>query len=249
MRNKHNIFGDHITTQYDAQFAAAKKDGLNWYPWVGRGYEQTGIFVLGMSTDQRDGVDWTKNIASPLNRTDASRMIVAWVDTAENKPFEKIDDKAYGAFTKMAHTFVDGVGAPRGRESLTAFWESVAFNNLFQVAVKEMGYWPEDDAEVENSMRAFYKTCEILKPKLVLAWENDIAFLWPGLRSGKRKIGRVSPRVFEPRKTVSLPPIIGIGHSSRMNQSECREFLLDDPTSKQPIEAFMAHLRKEILGK
>ena len=68
-------YRDHMTEQYDSEFKAVKSHGLHWYPWVGKEYHKTGIFVVGMSTDQRHGKDWTQELENPC---DASRILAAW---------------------------------------------------------------------------------------------------------------------------------------------------------------------------
>ena len=58
-------YEQYMTDEYDSQFRSVKE--LKWDPWVGKNYHKTGIFVVGMSTDQRDGNDWTQNIKPPKN--------------------------------------------------------------------------------------------------------------------------------------------------------------------------------------
>ena len=237
-------YDQHMTTEYDARFKNVKE--LKWYPWVGKHYHKTGIFVVGTSTDQRDGEDWTQNkkwnLGHPRN---ASRALVAWISKADETPFEYKNSDKRSSFAKMANTFIDHVNAARDSNAYAAFWSAVAFTNFIQVAVKNIGDWPERDIE-ENSKRAFYRVCEIIKPKVVLFWENDIQFLWPGHRHGNQKIGRVTPQIVEPENLSFCPAIVGIGHVSRMKQSDCRDFLLKEPVSKEPVKNLFAHLKQRV---
>ena len=235
-------YKQYMTDEYDEDFEKVKE--LKWHPWVGKDYHKTGIFVVGMSTDKRDGGDWTQNpkynLGHPRN---ASRALIANVNTDTDEPF-KGTGRGYGPFGRMANTFIDGVGVTHDENAYGVFSKAIAFNNFFQVTVETIGAWPQN--EVAASKQAFYRTCEIIKPKLVLFWENDISFLWPGHRVGEKQIGRVTPQVFEPDCVAACQPIVGIGHASRMKQSDCLEFLRDDPASKDPIKNFLKHLKQQI---
>ena len=229
-------YEQYMTDEYDSQFRSVKE--LKWDPWVGKNYHKTGIFVVGMSTDQRDG-DWTQYIKPPKTPRDSSRILVTWNNSEELFHY----DKDGRSFQKMAHIFTDEAGWNRGVGAYAAFWQSVAFTNFFQVVVEGMGAWPENK-EIQDSKRAFYRACEIIRPKLVLFWENDISFLWAGHRSCQRKIGRVTPQIIEPEYLAYYPPIVGIGHPARMNQSDCRDFLRSERVSKKPIRNLLNHLKQ-----
>ena len=50
-RRKIPGYKKHMTDEYDERFKEAKD--LEWYPWVGKDYHKTGVFILGMSTYSR----------------------------------------------------------------------------------------------------------------------------------------------------------------------------------------------------
>jgi len=228
---------EYMTTEYDAQFDGVSE--LGWYPWVGRDYDKTRIFVVGMSTDKRDGGDWTESIS---DQRDASRVLVA----CENSNGEMFDysGKHMKSFKNMAHIFTNKAGLKwNSREAMTAFWSSVAFTNFFQIAVDGIGHIPGND-EVERAERVFYETLDIIKPELVLVWSIDLSLFIPGYRAGARMVGRSMPYVLESKlPRTHAVPIIGMGHTSRINQSECIDFLLEDSASKKKVGSFIEYLK------
>lgn len=239
MNASERFHSEYMTTEYDDQFDAVSEFG--WYPWVGQYYYETGIFVVGMSTDKRDGGDWTEGIS---DQRDASRVLVA----SENDKNEMFDysGKHMKSFKNMAHIFTNKAGLKwNSQETMATFWASVAFTNFFQIAVEDIGAIPSDD-EVERAERVFHETLNIIEPKLVLVWSNDISFFIPGYRAGASKIGRVTPYVLEPKiQKTHAAPIVGMGHASRINQSACIDFLLEDSVSKNVITDFIAHLKQQ----
>ena len=214
--------------------------------WVGKDYQKTGIFVVGMSTDQRDGVDWTQNSNHNLgNPRNASRALAAWVNNADEKPFRYDGGRDGVSFQNTAKIFIEGAKAKYDEHTCAAFWGAVAFNNYYQVVVPGIGDTPEQP-DIEKSKRALYATIDIIKPNLVLAWMNDLSVLWLGYRPGDKKIGRITPHVLEPKQPAYFAPIVGISHPSRINRHACLEFLLTDSVSKKPIETLLTHLKQTI---
>ena len=230
-------YKQYMTTEYETQFAAVEE--LWWRPWVGKNYHKTGIFVVGMSTDERDGPDWTKELN---DSREASRVLASWYQPGNEELFEFNENGAL--FKKMAHIFTGPAGLDRCTKTYATFWQSVAFTNFYQDIVESIGVIPERPT-VDKSKRALYETVKIIKPELILVWNNNLNHFSPGRRVGAQKIGRVTPYVIEPFSFNLEAPIVGMGHPSRLNSSACIKFLLNDPASKQPVEDFLQYLKQQ----
>lgn len=238
-------YDQHITKEYDAQFKK-EKENLKWYPWVGKNYHETGIFILGKNTDDRNGPDgsnWTLNLKPPLTFRDASRAIVANINKASDDPFQK-DSPAF-AFQNTAKMFIEGVGAQYDKHTRAVFWEAVAFNNFVQEVIKQSTQVEDvDDGVLQKSRAALSSTINILKPKVVLVWGVQVVDAIDALSiRGEKKINGAYPRVIK-----QTPPIVGIRDPSRSYtpRSEWLEFLKNDPASKKPIGEFLDYLKEQL---
>ncbi len=234
-------YDQHITKDYDLQFEEAKEN-LEWDPWVGKNYHETGIFILGKNTDDRDGPDWTLNLKPPLTSRDASRAIVANIDKASDDPFQK-DSPAF-AFQYTAKMFIEGVGAQYDKRTRTVFWEAVAFNNFVQKVIKQ-GTQVEDvnDGVLQKSRAALLSTIDILKPKVVLVWGVGVVDAIDALSiRGEKMVNRAYPRI-----SKQTPGIVGIRDPSEyFTRSKWLEFLRTDPASKKPIGEFLDYLKEQL---
>ena len=216
----------YMTTKYDERFAKAKQQGLNWYPWVGKDYGKTGIFVLGHTTGWDCG---------DIN---VSRFLVAWINNANDMPlfdYENVDPKDARSFKMFSNMFVNETRCSRAK-----FWASVAFNNFCQCPVEDR----YDQCKCgEESLHAFWETVEIIKPKLVLAWGcRAIDYINPNSH-WRDKLGGTFPRVVE-----ASPPIVSVKHPSWFfNRSTWMKYLCEtEPVSKKPINDFVTHLKQQI---
>ena len=226
----------HMTKKYDEQFQAVPD--LKWSPWVGKNYHKTGILILGMSTHQNNDGDWTKD-----SGRDASRTFF---------DFDHENCTEHGAFSNTSKMFLDGAGVALNQHSHSGFWESVAFNNYYQVAVPERGASPECADDIEGAKNAFFATIKIIKPKLVVVWGVTLAgdMGLPNVEKRQNNIGSRSgayPMVFVGDNET--PPIVWIQHPSALvgdnHQDQWFEFLLSDPASKQPVEDFLQYLKQQ----
>ena len=233
-------YKQYMTTEYETQFAAVEE--LWWRPWVGKNYHKTKIFVVGTSTHKNNGEDWTKDKEHIDCQRNASRVLASWYQPGNEKLFEF--NKNGSLFKKMAHIFTNDARLDQCTKTYAAFWQSVAFTNFYQVTVKSIGAIPERPI-VDKSKRAFYETVKIIKPKLILVWNNDLNHFFPNRRVGAKKIGRVTPYVIEPFPFDLEVPIVGMGHPSRLDQNACINFLRTDPASKQPVEDFLQYLKQQ----
>lgn len=233
-------YDQHITKDYDAQFKEVKD--LLWDPWVGKNYKETGVFILGKNTDDRNGPDWTLNLKPPLTFRDASRAIVANINKASDDPFQK-DSPAF-AFQNTAKMFIQGVGAQYDKHTRAVFWGAVAFNNFVQEVIKQSTQVEDvNDGVLQKSRTALFSTIDILKPKIVLAWGVGIVDAIDALSiRGEKKINGVYPRV-----SKQTPGIVGIRDpSEHFTRSEWLEFLRTDPASKKPIGEFLEYLKEQL---
>lgn len=234
-------YTQHMTDKYDPQFKDVTE--LIWDPWVGKNYHETGVFILGMSTDERNGPDWTLNLEPPLTSRDASRTIIANINKANDDPFQ--GDGYSPAFQKMAKMFIQGVGAQYDERTRAVFWEAVAFNNYYQAVLPEIGGIPEQKSDIsKGSKKAFDATIGIIKPKIILAWTTKIWNL--GLKDDEYETRDKLATGASPRVSKQTPPIIGIKHPAWDGGSEWLEFLRTDPASKKQIGEFLDYLKEQL---
>ncbi len=228
-------YEQNMSDKYDSEFSEAiDPHGLQWYPWVGKDYHKTGIFILGMSTDTRDGGDWTQEIESPLTSRDASRVYFDFDNEDEHKPFQSTSEM-----------FLAGAGKEHDERTREIFWSSVAFNNFFQKALEPgQQVWEVSEELREEGRKAFHATTKIIQPKLVVVWgvETTDAI---GAEKCDEYINGANPRF-----SNQMPPIVGIKHPSGTGQGfdsdKWFDFLRSHPISKNPIENFLQHLKQQI---
>ena len=217
-----------MTKKHDAKFKQAKSQGLNWYPWVGKNYHKTKILILGLSTHRNDkGHDWTKAYGHNASRTFFSF------------------DKGHKPFDTTSKLFLEGAGFDDlNLATHSAFWESVAFNNYYQIAVRTSGATPENDDDIEKAKSAFAATVEIIKPELVVVWGVSLVDRMglPNVKNRKKKVGSTYPRVAA--KEGKLPCIIGTKHPSwAFPRSQWLNFLRTESHSKTQVKNFITYLK------
>ena len=225
-------YRDNMTEQYDSQFGAV--ENLAWYPWVGKNYHKTGIFILGMSTDTRGGGDWTKKPGPSLTSRDASRTFFDFDTQGEHKSFE--------VTSKM---FLAGADKEHNNHTREMFWSSVAFNNFLPKAIApNQRIWDVSEELREEGRKALHATTKIIKPKLVVVWGVETTDALDAEKCDE-KINDTRPRF-----SNQTPPIVGIKHPSGtgrgFDSDKWFEFLRSHPLSKDPIENFLQHLKQQI---
>ena len=222
----------HMTKKYDEKFQAVPD--LKWNPWVGKNYHKTGILILGMSTDQRDGDDWTKEYGREASRS--------FFD------FDHENCSAHGAFSNTSKMFLDGAGVTPNQQSHSVFWESVAFNNYVQEIVSGRGDFPTNKDTLKKYTDALHSTIKIIKPRLVVAWTSDgEKFAAMAIPYEERSESLGGGRKSTPIVCNQKPPIVGIQHPSwwQGHDAEWLNFLRNDPASKQPVEDFLQYLKQQ----
>ena len=247
-------YKQYMTTEYDEQFQSVPD--LKWNPWVGKNYHKTGILILGMSTDARDE-GWKEAADKNAN---ASRQIVAWVNSENDEPFDyESDPRHTRSFKNTTQMFIEAAdGKQNNKENRAAFWELVAFNNFVQdVVKKDTQIWDVDKEIFSRSYDALTATINIIQPKLILVW--GVAVLdrigvcgtinvekTNGLLGSKKNGAR--PRICAGED--GRPPMVGIQHPSALvganHQKEWLGFLCNEPLSKKPINDFLQHLNNTI---
>jgi len=209
---------DHITTEYDAEFA--KIPDLKWDPAVGKNYRDTRIMIMGTSTPASD------------EERDTTRHIV-------------FHDGEHRAFKATSQMFLEEVGIEHNDQNKNLFWSSVAFNNFIQGSVSAQV--PTDD-EVASmapaSVSAYKATVEVIKPDLVIFWSNSLHKHQLGGENTKEceKVGNFTPRV-----ALENPPSVGIYHPGmqpHFSRSAWMEFLKTCEHSKPHVERFLAYLKE-----
>ena len=232
------------TDEYDGRFEDT--DGLHWLPWVGKNYHETRILIIGASTDNRDGGDWTKDPKWGGSQN-ASRVLVSGVDDKDASAFdpECYIKKPLTSFDATVKMFLPEMDIKQARQP---FWSAVAFNNFCQVTIdKREGKCPCQ----EESVQALQATMKILKPELVIAWTTVIR-KWCGfgadeefdtIAGGEGRTGK--PRIAYP--TDQSPAVAGILHPSRHinDGKEWSEFLQTNEYTRKPIANFMDYLQRQ----
>ena len=226
----------HMTKKHDAKFKQAKSQGLNWYPWVGKNYHKTKILILGLSTHRDEtgdetSEDWTDNYGHNASRTFFS--------------FDNNECYGYKPFYTTSKLFLKGAGINElNLATHSAFWESVAFNNYYQIAVRTSGATPENDDDIEKAKSAFAATVEIIKPELVVVWGVSLVDRMglPNVKNRKKKVGSTYPRVAA--KEGEFPCIIGTKHPSwAFPRSQWLNFLRTESHSKIQVKNFITYLK------
>ncbi len=225
-------YEQYMTCEYDPDFA--KVESLKWDPWVGKNYSETGVFVIGASTDARNP-EWGKYADT---HRDASRKF-DFTTTA----FDAAGQKSYKHMTTM---FLNGVGAVYNDQNIAKFWSSIAFNNFYQTVVKNVGDVPSDGQIIERSKGALLSTIRILKPKIVLTWTTEL-WKWGFWEEAqeKEKIGNAIPRIIN-----GNPVVVGMQHPSRWGSNKQRwlDLLLGEHGSKKPIRELMDYLKPQMVN-
>ena len=222
-------YAEHITTQYDEGFAKVKM--LKWYPWVGKNYAHTEILILGMIpyTNKKENLD-------KGGRDDSRNIVGKFTDGTK-----RFEHKPHKAMSKM---FLTGAGKKHNHSTIKVFWESVAFHNFSQ----EIGFGRAAKCaskDIPAAREALIEILKILKPKLVIAWSNQVTIFLPSYRVCT-KIGVCRPRVIEPIPSFEQP-IMGIRHpSSYFNKTKWLTHLREDPASEKPVKKLLAHLTQTI---
>ena len=224
-------------TQYDSRFKSV--EGLAWDPWVGNRYNESGIFILGMSTYDSGDKCWKKECNT--KRT-ANHSLVQGCGIEE--------ERRTGCFANTAMMFLDGAGRSYDDKGVREmFWESVAFANFVQKIVPAgTQVWNVGPDLLTRSRKASCAVIDIIKPKLILVWGvTTVGEIYaPNIRYGEPKINRTYPRVIQ--EVVALPnnppPIIGMAHpSAHFSRGEWRKFLLKEPASGETIKRFIDYLK------
>lgn len=231
----YEIAENHITTDYDDQFATACNNGeMRWYPWVGRDYRASGILIVGKSTYYESDDDWSDGWRKCCDETRMpNRELVA----------DNIAGDGHKPFEAMAKMFVENAAGGDYESGRETFWASVAFLNFCQKIVCGENGECED---VATSKVALRKAIAIIKPKLVLAWTTELWNFHDGeCRDGER-FGQPQPRAID-----GTPPIVGVLHPSywqaqRTSRDSWVAFLRGDPASKQPVKDFIAYLKRRL---
>ena len=226
----------YMVEDYDSQFKAEKAKGMNWYPWVGKNYKETGILIVGMAAYYKNSSSEWRKFCDEDHRPNRVLVSVCFEGNS-HKPFEV-----------MAKMFIGGAGK-NYEDTRKKFWSSVAFLNFCQKIVKgESG----SCKDVENAKTALLAAIRILKPKLVLAWTTQLWNICSGEYRNGERFGHPIPRAID-----GTPPIVGIKHPSRWSwpnageeargrkAKEWLEFLRNDLASKEPIEAFLNYLKQQ----
>lgn len=225
-------------TQYDEKFKSV--DGLAWDPWVGHRYNESGIFVLGMSTYDSGDEDWKKQCDT--ERT-ANRVLVQGCGIE--------DPRRTGCFANTAMVFLDGAEKPYGENARKMFWESVAFANFVQEIVPAgTQVWDVGSDLLTRSRMALYAVADIIKPKLILVWGvTTVGEIYvTNRRYGENKINKAYPRIIDGVFDLpnNPPPIIGMAHpSAHFSRDKWRDFLLKEPASKETIGRFIEYLKHQ----
>jgi len=243
MNASERFHSEYMTTEFDGEFKSVK--GLAWDPWVGRCYNKSGIFILGMSTyDNGNDEDWKNQCDT--ERT-ANRVLVR--DCGIDK-----DSGNRSCFANTAMMFLEGAKRPHDENTRKAFWESVAFSNFVQEIVPAGTQVGNVRANLlTRSRKALYDVMDIIKPKLILAWgvTTADAIYAPNIRywepkNGEPKINRAYPRIID--DVVALPnkppPIIGMAHpSAHFSRDKWRNFLLEESASHDTVHSFIEYLK------
>lgn len=210
---------DHITTEYDAEFA--KIPDLKWDPVVGKNYRKTRIMIMGTHTSWEDRDD----------ERDTTRQIVFH------------DEDEHKAFKVTVQMFLEEAGIEYNEQNRHLFWSSVAFNNFIQGSVSDRNP-PEQEVDdmTPASVSAYTSTVEAIKPDLVIFWSNDLYKyqLAEGEIVEYPEIGRTKPRV-----ALEKPPIVGIYHPAHpFSPPAWMHFLKTCEHTKPHIERFLAYLKE-----
>jgi hypothetical protein len=159
---------------YEEQMS--KIEGINWLPWIGQSYEESGIFVIGES-HYEDGEFWQEGNKS------TTRIII-------KKRYDEID--GVWKFHKNVENILLNKSS-NSIEEIKQTWDNIIFWNLVQRLL--------DNRTAENrptfndfteGWQLFFKLCEIFKPKicLVLGKEsrNSLGYLLANKKLGQWKL-------------------------------------------------------------
>ncbi len=223
-------YRDNMTEEYETKFRSVEH--FKWNPWVGKDYHKTGIFVVGISTDDRDK-GW-RECANEQTETGALFF-----------KFDEYTDtnKSYRSFNSVTKMFLGERFLCNKKDVFKQFWSSVAFMNFYQTVVNKKGPRP-DKSVVEQSKCAFQSAIKIIKPKLVLVWTTK---LWDmGLTDDEYKTCDEKINGAWPRVSKQTPPIVGIRHPSWCFSAEkWLDFLRTESVSKKPINDFLQYLQQQ----
>lgn len=202
---------------------------LTWLPWVGKHYDETGIMILGKCAYYRKGDTWQETFEKDK---EASRRELVWAN--RKKP------KAYKPYRATESMFLKSAGQGYNENNMK-FWEAVAFNNHSQKVVQGVrgGY-----ANRKTANRAFEKTIEIIKPKLVLVWGVDVLEYmnldYQIYRANK--INNAFPIIS--KASEYQPCSVGMKHPSRFfSGNKWMEFLLNNDNTKDAVNSFVEYLQ------
>jgi hypothetical protein len=138
-------------THFDDSFSTI--DGLTWDPWIGEGYTDTGLLLLGESF-YSEGSGW-------LSRRDAARHMVNNQGRNSSKPaFSKSR-----LFRSVERTLLSKSHTTMAERE--ALWTSTAFFNLVQRPMASRKERPKD-SDFDLGWRVMLETAKVIKPQVCI---------------------------------------------------------------------------------
>ena len=226
-------YSDYGSGKHDSAF---KEAGIQWYPWVGKRYDdtgETGIMIVGDHVYGDEGVDpdWHETINDPDCHDVNRYLAMGHGVNEEEKPCghpKRKERTAAPPYYRTTQMLLEGAEKKYDDTETRKFlWESVAFANFCQCPTasrKENCHCPD------KSQKDWENILGILKPKLCIVWSVELWRLGLEQQDCGDTIGKVQPRIAKAPHGGLVAGILhpsGYEHFYKFDPSEWMKHLRD----------------------